>query len=122
MHTPGPWTAQLDRSSWGGMLPPQVKAGNVVLALVECAEPIYTADGNDRDERAMTDRDNSNARLMAAAPDLLAALERLLEETNPFVSDTASCECGENGNGMDDAGNVCEHIQAQRAIRLAKGR
>ncbi len=54
--------------------------------------------------------------------ELLAALKRLLEECNPFVSDVDSCECGENGNGIDDAGNVCEHIQACRAIAKAEQR
>lgn len=61
----------------------------------------------------------ANAKLIAAAPDLLAALERLLDERDQFHSDTESCECGENGTGYDDAGKPCEHIQARRAIARA---
>jgi hypothetical protein len=49
----------------------------------------------------------ANARLIAAAPDLLAALERLLDERNPFQSDTESCDA--------------KHIQAERAIAKATG-
>jgi hypothetical protein len=60
--------------------------------------------------------------LHKAAPDLLAALKRLLDERAPFLTDTDSCECGENGSGFDDGGNPCEHIQAARAIAKAGGR
>lgn len=52
---------------------------------------------------------------------LLAALKRLMDERNPFVSDTENCECGECGDGHDNDGNVCEHIQANRAIAKAEG-
>ncbi len=51
---------------------------------------------------------------------LLAALERLLDECNPFATDVEWCECGENGSGFDDDGNPCEHIQACRAIAVVK--
>lgn len=61
-----------------------------------------------------------NAALILAAPNLLAACERLLNEC-PFECSTDRCECGENGNGFDDKGNPCEHIQARRAIAKAKG-
>ena len=52
--------------------------------------------------------------------ELLAALKRLLEERNPFVTTADSCECGELGTGFDDDGNACEHIQSARAIAKAE--
>ena len=54
--------------------------------------------------------------LLAAAPDLLAAIERLLDEESPFITDIDSCECGTAENG-----SVCAHMQAARAIAKAKG-
>ena len=52
---------------------------------------------------------------------LHAACRRLVQEC-PYICDADSCECGENGNGFDNAGNPCEHIQACRAIALAEGK
>lgn len=60
------------------------------------------------------------ALLFAAAPDLLDALKHMTEEC-PFECSTDRCECGENGNGFDNKGNPCEHIQAMRAIAKATG-
>lgn len=51
--------------------------------------------------------------------ELTAALERMLDEC-PYHCDTDECECGENGDGFDDAGQPCEHIQARRALARAK--
>lgn len=50
---------------------------------------------------------------------LVAALERLVDDC-PFDCNTDTCECGENGNGRDDDGNICNHIQARRALAIAK--
>lgn len=51
--------------------------------------------------------------------ELLAALKRLLEESCPFECSIESCECGPTGDGFDDEGNPCEHIQGRRAIANA---
>jgi len=70
-----------------------------------------------RIERLQAQRD-----LYREQRDLLRdALERLLEESCPFVCDAGSCECGEHGTGFDEAGNPCEHIQAARALEATKG-
>ena len=61
-----------------------------------------------------------DAKLFAAAPELLAALERMVDDCG-FIVFAQECECGENGNGFDDKGRPCEHIQAARAIAKAKG-
>lgn len=64
---------------------------------------------------------DAEERVRDAAADLLAALLHLVSET-PFMSDDSSCECGEYGNGFDDEGKPCEHIQAWRAIAKARGK
>lgn len=62
----------------------------------------------------------ANARLISPSPDLLEALERMAD-ASPFYSDAEVCECGPNGDGRDEDGNICEHIQARRAIAKARG-
>jgi hypothetical protein len=57
-------------------LPPAIYAGKHQLALVEGQEQLYLPDGSDRD--AQTARDEANAFLMAAAPELLAACRGFL--------------------------------------------
>ena len=78
-----------------------------------------------RPQERMTDAEFAeavaNLQLFIAAPVMYAACVRLIEEC-PFICDADSCECGENGNGFDNDGNPCEHIQACRAIALAEGK
>ena len=50
------------------------------------------------------------------AKQLYEALTRYVDVENPFLSDEDSCEC-RNGDGRDDDGKVCCHIQAARALR-----
>lgn len=52
---------------------------------------------------------------VVALPYLVAALERLLDES-PFVSDVDSCECGDWCDRHD-----CEHVQGRVALAMARG-
>lgn len=52
---------------------------------------------------------------------LRLALTRLLEEDCPFECDTNGCECGPNGNGFNDEGKACCHIEVRIAIATSKG-
>lgn len=75
-HTPGPWTATLGYT-------PTVKAGDTLLAA-----PSARAD--DLGGRQLSEL-HANARLIAAAPDLLAACEealRLLEDQRLYDATT----------------------------------
>jgi hypothetical protein len=91
-HTPGPWT--VDRSDDG----PLIYTGDLLIASVSGSTEHIQVQG--LDEKTT----EANAWLMAAAPDLLAALERILEH-------------GEWGN-LKDAEVV---NQARAAITKAKG-
>lgn len=97
-HTPGPWIVGPRGAAVYG-------PDNMRLA---------SLDANAKTLGQRTD----NARLIAAAPDLLAALKALLEDSM-YVSDADSCECGEDGNGNN---GTCCHIQAHRAIKKALGK
>lgn len=97
-HTPGPWKGE----SGGRHITGKGRDIARVFGLINDSEA------------------DANARLILAAPELLAALARIANET-PFQCDAHSCECGENGSGFDDAGRPCEHIQAHRALAKAKG-
>ena len=111
-HTPGPWQAigtYVSKRKESGYTLPITRVYNQ-----KSGSPGIEPD-MDLEEAA------ANARLIAAAPDLLAALKRLLDERCPFECDADSCECGENGTGFNDAGEPCEHIQACRAIAKATG-
>src|SRR5262245_55179257 len=85
--TKGPWEARLERRSWAGGRAPVVTAGGKRLAVVEGEETLYTPDGNDRDEAAEAARDDANARLIAASPDLLALVEGIAELTDGTFSE-----------------------------------
>lgn len=86
MHTPGPWTVARIKTLSG-----------VPMYLIE-------------QERMSEDRQEANARLIAAAPDLLVALRDLLESIERAAA-----------NGLDTTGHIGVG-DAFRAIRKAEGR
>lgn len=63
-HTPGPWTYVPDEDVAGHREPDRVKAGNITI--IQCPGLVHN--------RTKT---TANARLIAAAPDLLAALREM---------------------------------------------
>lgn len=102
-HTPGPWT---DKGGSAGA----VWAGEEFLASVY---PTAQAgwDGNGRFDRQ--DETEANARLIAAAPDLLEALK---------ACEAWIVELADSGDaGFWDASKAPEVIQARAAIRRAQG-
>lgn len=66
-HTPGPWLAVPDGSNWNVVVPAQSGFDHFVVG----NEGLYRCDGSDE----------ANARLIAAAPDMLAALKGLFAHT-----------------------------------------
>ena len=99
-HTPGPWKLETQRAPNGGTyyrIYDYENAGNVIAQVI----------GDGRIEY------HENARLIAAAPDLLTALENLLHIHVALV------ESGDAGNW--DAETETEVIDARAAIAKAKG-
>lgn len=72
-HTPGPWTVSADRDAWGFYMLHDV-ASHECDECDECDDAIES-----HCPRCGWERDDANARLIAAAPDLLEALEMLLD-------------------------------------------
>lgn len=99
-HTPGPWYCEPSDTKHAFPARQQVFGDGHLLAEVA---------GNGKGGSG------ANARLIAAAPDLLAALMRLIDHC-PYLVSADECECGENGDG-----SVCEHTQAARAVERALG-
>jgi hypothetical protein len=95
-HTPGPWAAPSDHS-YGDI---GIVADSRLLAMVT----------NDEDQPIADSEQMANARLMAAAPELLAAISTLVG--------IAETDC------MDDKSNVWRSamIAADAAIAKAEGR
>ncbi len=62
----------------------------------------------------------ANARLIAAAPDLLAALDRLMRA----LAEDIPCECAKDGNpdAIYEVGEVCPTCEARAAIAKAEGK
>lgn len=90
-HTPGPWTAEQDAGDDDEM------TGRIFSDSGDWIAEVHTGDGEGSFE--------SNARLIAASPDLLAALENLMHET-----EGGQAQCGQQ---FADA--------ARAAIAKAKG-
>ena len=102
-HTPGPWTANTTRRAWlgGRALPATILCPQGHrLAVIDGEQDIWTADGNDVDEATMQARDHANARLIAAAPELLEACKAILA--------WADRECMPQGGKYDGPWEVIE--------------
>lgn len=74
-HTPGPWHVEPKVSDHGASLVICDGGGEGILAVIP---PLNDADEPDADTAERGAHDEANSRLMAAAPDLLAALEGLI--------------------------------------------
>ena len=102
-HTPGPW--ELDSAGWplliNGPMNEDDDAGTVVCA-IDCLEHMRRGYHYNEDEAA------ANARLIAAAPDLLAALKEIAAET--------TCEGTEIESMLASIQGIC-----RRAIAKAGG-
>lgn len=102
MHTPGPWRTGTE--NWFNILA-DLSDGPRLVAAVYCPNPMPVMP--DEPTRLMW---QANARLIAAAPDVLHALERLLGE----FSRLAEQMHGKHGEEEAEA-------QAKAAIAKAKG-
>ena len=96
-HTPGPWSVEARE----GMPGREVRAGATYVVAV------VSTTSNDESNRL------ANARLIAAAPDLLAALEQLLQGFEHLRIRDGSGELQPLNNPIID--------RARAAIRQAKG-
>jgi hypothetical protein len=99
-HTPGPWRYHLGRGS-RPRFHIQTAGGYQIASTTELTTPKTAKRAVDFDENATRE---ANARLIAASPELLAALEYALEHVEANSDD-------------DDALNVIE--QARAAIQKA---
>lgn len=108
-HTPGPWTVSPDRDAWGFYMLHEVSAH-------ECDECAICDDGiEEHCERCGVEHDEANARLIAAAPDLLAALE---------AAATSIALAAEmmRAKGIDGAGASLELDASRARLAIAKAR
>ena len=101
-HTPGPWVV------YGNGIFPKGKSSNIATASIMNFE--LNHDGTQKPCKEM----EANANLIAAAPDLLAALNRLV--------DLHLCEQEGVGAGMPTAEDWYEAVEAaEAAIEKAEG-
>lgn len=96
-HTPGPWEAEWESNAgYDGM----TDGWNIVQHGGEDIFPVVVVDEGDNDDKAIT---AANARLIAAAPDLLKALGELVQSIEDMGLDCDS-EGGDEGiMWLDDA-------------------
>jgi hypothetical protein len=106
-HTPGPWEVNLETG--------EITAnGPVVLGT------IYGADDFPCNENDITEECNANARLIAAAPELLDALQDLWQFVLDNTGDDCGCVMADYPVGIYASG-PCSHCKAKAAIAKAKG-
>ena len=103
-HTPGPWHIST-KTCGDGTVYHDINAEDT-YDLCTCHE-LFDKHGD-----ALIDESNSNAHLIAAAPDLLAALEELMDQANYDAEDYAQ-------NGNEDIWACING--ASEAIAKAKG-
>jgi hypothetical protein len=100
-HTPGPWTA----SEMGVISDKITSHGNFYVCGVINAD---------------NEEDKANMKLIAAAPDLLAALQRLLQAADEYSDHMTRFGRGASGMGAL-ADSASPSGQARAAIAKAKG-
>lgn len=105
-HTPGPWYSWLPRDCDGGCRTIRTEKGRAHGTYY--GTELASTHGLANDEE-----DKANARLIAAAPDLLEALESTI--TNDHYNE---CLAGQRGYGM--CSPVCMKIKA--ALARAQGK
>jgi len=93
-HTPGPWSARSEDSEGGYSIEPRDEPNSRVVI---CARPPWSG---------RADESRANARLIAAAPELLEALVWLTNTT---------CDVGKSG----EPPTMNEHIEAIEAAKAA---
>ena len=76
-HTPGPWSAYRGAADWGMPGMDEIMAGGEPIAAVYFNQPYCI--GASRKEIAERAQAWANAKLIEAAPDLLAALEAAID-------------------------------------------
>lgn len=104
-HTPGPWVAQRD---WESVFSPDPEELEFYMKRPITAIRSLTADKDVALCHDLFEFNPDDARLMAAAPELLEALEKLTEYCSAYVVE------------WDELGNQCMDI-ARAAIAKAKG-
>ena len=104
-HTPGPWIAHKPQSD--GQVPVVASAGG-------CPDAVIAVVGYDCPERSI----EANARLIAAAPELLASLRRIEATFQTVYGDADSHLVGMSG-GQSDPKTMRGHVLA--AIAKAEG-
>jgi hypothetical protein len=108
-HTPGPWEYRPTKyHDWG-----TVCVDGFVLCQAREPKTVMDAEFLNEHRRNGTDPWEANARLIAAAPDLLEALEAMLSHTNGWDEAQLRKRWGEQV--------VAEILAARAAIAKAKG-
>lgn len=98
-HTPGPWTAQIN----------------------QCHHAVLSLDGSDIALVRASDFDSeANARLIAGAPELLAALEPLAREVGKYIDHCRAMNPAVRHSGQGKE-LIAIHEAARAAIAKAKG-
>lgn len=112
-YTPGPW------ADWGddeiGLGIPVTEIGSGELGTPDCKQIAYVHPTLDDEDFVLTEEDRANARLIKAAPDLLAALEAAYH-LMAKVEASAVCATLYDGRPVE---LWCK--QAHAAIAKAKG-